>query len=156
MANAAGALPEVVGDGGVLVNATDPYALADAVAQVLRDEGVRQRLAQAARGRLAALDLASAGDRAVDVVLSRCDLLPAASPCCSGAHGLLGPAPRSVRVMPARSNESARDCPAAVSTWRSVASRRTRRHGGGEEDSGDLSGSTSPAPPTVSGTAVMP
>jgi len=70
VANAAGALPEVVGDGGVLVDATDPYALAGAVARVLGDEEGRARLARASAERLEAMDLASAGDRAVDLILS--------------------------------------------------------------------------------------
>jgi len=70
VANAAGALPEVVGDGGVLVDAADPYALAGAVARVLGDEGERARLAQASAQRLEVLDLASAADRAVDLMLS--------------------------------------------------------------------------------------
>ncbi len=34
VANRAGALPEVVGDGGLLVDATDPWVLAGAVARV--------------------------------------------------------------------------------------------------------------------------
>jgi hypothetical protein len=39
VANAAGALPEIVGDAGVLVDATDPYATADAVAGPLPRPG---------------------------------------------------------------------------------------------------------------------
>jgi glycosyltransferase involved in cell wall biosynthesis len=69
VANAVGALPEVVGDAGLLVDAADPYALADAVQRV-RDDGIRQELARAASVRVAALDLASAGARAADVLLS--------------------------------------------------------------------------------------
>ena len=70
VANAIGALPEVVGDGGLLVDAADPYALAGAVQRV-RDDGVlRQDLARAASARIAALDLASAGARAAEVLLS--------------------------------------------------------------------------------------
>ena len=68
VANEAGALPEVVGDGGLLVDATDPYALADAVAQLGAGSALRSTLADAASRRVAALDLASAGDRAVDLV----------------------------------------------------------------------------------------
>ena len=49
VANRAGALPEVVGDAGLLVDATDPYALAGAVARVLGDQGLRHALAQAGR-----------------------------------------------------------------------------------------------------------
>jgi len=68
VANRAGALPEVVGDGGLLVDATDPWALAGAVARVREDPGLTEALARAAARRLADLDLASAGERAVDLV----------------------------------------------------------------------------------------
>jgi glycosyltransferase involved in cell wall biosynthesis len=70
VANRAGALPEIVGDGGLLVEATDPYALADAVARVATDAALRAALAQTAMRRVEALDLASAGDRAIDLVTS--------------------------------------------------------------------------------------
>jgi glycosyltransferase involved in cell wall biosynthesis len=68
VANEAGALPEVVGDGGLLVDATDPYAVAGAVARLRGEEGLRSRLAAAAARRVDALDLTSAGDRAIDLV----------------------------------------------------------------------------------------
>jgi L-malate glycosyltransferase len=68
IANAAGALPEVVGDGGLLVDAKNPYAVADAVAHLRGDAELRATLARAARHRIDALDLASAGDRAVDLI----------------------------------------------------------------------------------------
>ncbi len=69
VANNAGALAEVVGDGGLLVDAADPYALAGAVARALHDDDVRDRLARGAARTLGALDLSSAGDRAVDLIL---------------------------------------------------------------------------------------
>ncbi len=68
VANTVGALPEVVGDGGLLVDATDPWALAGAVARVLGDDALRASLAATAARRVADLDLPSAGDRAVDLV----------------------------------------------------------------------------------------
>jgi glycosyltransferase involved in cell wall biosynthesis len=68
VANHAGALPEVVGDGGLLVDATDPYAVADAVARLRHEAGLRQTLREAASRRIGALDLASAADRTVDLV----------------------------------------------------------------------------------------
>jgi L-malate glycosyltransferase len=68
VANAAGALPEVMGDGGLLVDALDPYAVAGAVARLRREAGLRESLAAAASRRVEALDLPSAGDRAVDLV----------------------------------------------------------------------------------------
>jgi glycosyltransferase involved in cell wall biosynthesis len=64
VANAAGALPEVVGDAGLLVDAEDPYAFADAVARAVGDPVLRAALAAAAATRVADLDLASAGERA--------------------------------------------------------------------------------------------
>jgi glycosyltransferase involved in cell wall biosynthesis len=68
VANAAGALPEVVGDAGLLVDALNPYAVAEAVARLRREAGLREILAAAASRRVDALDLPSAGDRAVDLV----------------------------------------------------------------------------------------
>ena len=68
VAHRGGALPEVVGDGGLLVDATDPWMVAGAVDRALGDEGSRASLAAAASRRIADLDLASAGERAVDLV----------------------------------------------------------------------------------------
>ena len=68
VANEAGALPEVVGDGGLLVDATDPYAVAGAVARLGGEPGLRAKLAAAAARRVDALGLASAGERAIDLV----------------------------------------------------------------------------------------
>ncbi len=69
VANDAGALREVVGEGGVLVDAGDPYALAGAVGRVRHDAELRRALAQGAARRLAALDLGSAGDRVADLLV---------------------------------------------------------------------------------------
>ncbi len=68
VANHVGALPEVVGDAGLLVDASDPYALADAVARVREDADLRRALSAAAARRITALDLPTAADRAVDLV----------------------------------------------------------------------------------------
>jgi hypothetical protein len=57
-----------VGDAGLLVDALDPYAVAAAVARLRREAGLRESLAVAASRRVEALDLPSAGDRAVDVI----------------------------------------------------------------------------------------
>ena len=67
VAHDGGALPEVVGDAGLLVDATDPWAVAAGVDRVRRDAGLRASLAAAAPGRLAALALSSAGERAADL-----------------------------------------------------------------------------------------
>ena len=58
-----GALPEVVGDAGVLLTARDPYDLAEAIGSLLRDSQRREVLAAAAPRRLAELDLPTAADR---------------------------------------------------------------------------------------------
>lgn len=68
VANHVGALPEVVGDAGLLVDATDPYALAEAVARVLGEADLRRSLSAAAGRRITALDLPTAAERAVDLV----------------------------------------------------------------------------------------
>jgi glycosyltransferase involved in cell wall biosynthesis len=68
VANRAGALPGIVGDGGLLVDAADPYALAGAVAQVVNDAPTSERLADGAARQLAALDLPGAGARLADLV----------------------------------------------------------------------------------------
>jgi glycosyltransferase involved in cell wall biosynthesis len=70
VANGAGALPEVVGEAGLLVDAEDPYALADAAARAAGDPALRAALSTAAADRIAALDLASAGERAADLLLA--------------------------------------------------------------------------------------
>jgi glycosyltransferase involved in cell wall biosynthesis len=73
VANREGALPEVVGDAGVLVDARDPYALAEGVAAALesrRDAESRAAGLEAARRRLSELDLATAAERTVDLVIA--------------------------------------------------------------------------------------
>jgi glycosyltransferase involved in cell wall biosynthesis len=63
-----GALPEVLGDGGVLVDSKDPYTLSSTIGAVLSDASWRARLAQQATVRLAELDLATAADRFVTLL----------------------------------------------------------------------------------------
>jgi glycosyltransferase involved in cell wall biosynthesis len=64
-----GAVPEVLGGAGVLVSDKDPYALAAAIAALLRDGPRRNDVITAGRQRLAALDLGSAADRFVDLLV---------------------------------------------------------------------------------------
>ena len=64
-----GAVPEVLGGAGVLVSDKDPYALAAAIAALLRDAPRRDAVIEAGRRRLAALDLDSAADRFVDLLV---------------------------------------------------------------------------------------
>jgi glycosyltransferase involved in cell wall biosynthesis len=68
VAHAQGALPEVLGQAGVLVDSVDPYRLAATIADLLGDPVRRAALADAGRRQLAALDLDGAGDRFVDLV----------------------------------------------------------------------------------------
>jgi glycosyltransferase involved in cell wall biosynthesis len=63
-----GGLSEVVGDAAVVVDTRDPWALAGAVAELLGDAARRSAFVAAGRHQLVALDLASAGDRLVDLV----------------------------------------------------------------------------------------
>jgi glycosyltransferase involved in cell wall biosynthesis len=63
-----GALPEVLGEAGVLVDSRDPYALAATIAGVVDDAPLRARLAERAAQRLAELDLATAADRFVSLL----------------------------------------------------------------------------------------
>jgi glycosyltransferase involved in cell wall biosynthesis len=64
-----GAVPEVLGDAGVLVASRDPYALADAIGSLLADPTRRTALAEAGRRRFVELDLPNAADRFVDLLL---------------------------------------------------------------------------------------
>ena len=68
VAYAQGALPEVLGGAGVLVDSVDPYRLAATIADLLADPARGEELAEAGRRQLAALDLDGAGDRFVDLV----------------------------------------------------------------------------------------
>jgi glycosyltransferase involved in cell wall biosynthesis len=70
VASPAGALPEVVGRAGVSVDTTDPWALAGAIADLVRDPGRCAALAEAGRAQLATLELQTAGDRLIDLVCS--------------------------------------------------------------------------------------
>ena len=63
-----GAVPEVLGGAGALVSDKDPYALAAAIADLLADAPRRAALREAARRRLAELDLESAADRFVSLL----------------------------------------------------------------------------------------
>jgi L-malate glycosyltransferase len=69
-----GAVPEVLGGAGVLVSDKDPYALAGAVGALLRDATRRHALIEAGRRRVAELELDTAADRFVDL------LVPLATP----------------------------------------------------------------------------
>ena len=64
-----GAVPEVLGGSGVLVSDKDPYALAAAITALLTDTSRLDTVVEAERRRLAELNLGSAADRFVDLLL---------------------------------------------------------------------------------------
>jgi glycosyltransferase involved in cell wall biosynthesis len=64
-----GAVPEVLGAAGALVGDKDPYALAAAIGALLADAPRRGVMAEAGHRRLAELDLATAADRFVDLLV---------------------------------------------------------------------------------------
>jgi glycosyltransferase involved in cell wall biosynthesis len=72
-----GAVPEVLGGAGVLVPDKDPYAMAAAIAALLRDTPRRNAVIEAGRRRLAGLHLDSAADRFVDLLVSLATPTPA-------------------------------------------------------------------------------
>lgn len=64
-----GAIPEVLGGAGVLVADKDPYALAASIGALLTDAPRRASLTEAGRRRVRELDLASAADRFVSLLV---------------------------------------------------------------------------------------
>jgi L-malate glycosyltransferase len=64
-----GAVPEVLGGAGLLVSDKDPYALAAAIHALLADAPMRATLAEADSRRLGELDLATAADRFVALLV---------------------------------------------------------------------------------------
>ena len=64
-----GAVPEVLGGAGVLVTDKDPYALAASIAAVLTDPPRRDAMTETGRRRLAQLDLETAADRFVNLLV---------------------------------------------------------------------------------------
>jgi L-malate glycosyltransferase len=63
-----GAVPEVLGDAGVLVADKNPYALAASIAATLRDPATRDVMAAEGTRRLGELDLTGAADRFVGLL----------------------------------------------------------------------------------------
>ena len=127
VANRVGALPEVVGDGGLLVDATDPYALAGAVTSVLGEPALRENLAQAAaapRGR----PRPPLGRRSRRRPRRRAAATgPPAEPRASGAPTACWTSETKRAVDAARSKPAARSRPAAA---RTAAQRRVPEHPG--------------------------
>ena len=64
----AGAVPEVLGDAGVLLDRKRPADVAVAVGRLLDDPGECQRLVDAGYAQVECLDLGSAGNLLVDAV----------------------------------------------------------------------------------------
>lgn len=63
-----GAIGEVLGGSGALLEQKHPHQVAGAVAGLMGDPAEKERLVAAGRSRCAALDLGSAGDRLVEVL----------------------------------------------------------------------------------------
>ena len=66
----AGAVSEVLGDAGVLLDRKEPRHVASVVSDLLSDRSEVDRLIQLGRGRFAALDLGRAGERLFEAVRS--------------------------------------------------------------------------------------
>jgi glycosyltransferase involved in cell wall biosynthesis len=64
-----GALPEVLGDAGVFVTSKDPYALARTICALLSDAPRRAALSAAGADRLADLNLTTAAERLIGLVV---------------------------------------------------------------------------------------
>jgi L-malate glycosyltransferase len=64
-----GAVPEVLGGAGILVATRDPYALSQAIADLLSDPAGHRRVVEAGHRRLTELNLGSAAERFVDLLL---------------------------------------------------------------------------------------
>ncbi|HLF41132.1 MAG TPA: glycosyltransferase family 4 protein [Acidimicrobiia bacterium] len=71
VALAASAVPETVGDGGLLLPGSDPLLVATAVDRVLSDAPLRERLVASGRERTECYSLAHSGRRFLDVLASR-------------------------------------------------------------------------------------
>lgn len=65
-----GAVPEVLGEAGVLLDTKDPLTVAAAVHRLATDDAWRRERALAGVGRLQALDLGQAGERLVDLLVA--------------------------------------------------------------------------------------
>lgn len=64
-----GAIPEVLGDAGILITTRDPYAVADAIADLLADGVRRADLAHKAQRRVRELQLDTTAERFVDLLV---------------------------------------------------------------------------------------
>lgn len=77
VANAVAAIPETVGDAGLLVEPKTPLALASSIARVLGDTQLRLRLIQAGRLRHVAFDYRTASARFINLLTHELDEHPA-------------------------------------------------------------------------------
>ena len=75
-----GAIPEVLGDAGILITSRDPYVVADTIADLLADTARRADLAHKAQRRVTELQLDTTAERFVDL------LVPLVEPGRSDPH----------------------------------------------------------------------
>jgi glycosyltransferase involved in cell wall biosynthesis len=75
-----GAIPEVLGDAGLLVTSRDPYVVADTIADLLADAGRRADLAHKAQRRVAELQLDTTAERFVDLLVPLVELVEPGRP----------------------------------------------------------------------------
>lgn len=83
----AGAVPEILGDAGVVLARKDPAHVASAIARLLSDEDERQRVISAGAARVDVLGLADAGTRMVEAVLGVSDRLETGGAEHAGTSG---------------------------------------------------------------------
>ena len=129
-----GAVPEVLGGSGVLVSDKDPYALAAAIVGLLGDEPRRDASIEAGRRRLAELDLHSAANRFVDLLVPLPRPGPAGRDCRAPVRPDAAPRRRGGAAHAAAARRVASSAASGhTSTWRwtipKPLSRRARSPG---------------------------
>ena len=118
----AGALPEVVGEGGLLFEPTDTEGLADAVQAVLEDDGLAARLRAAGRARCDAFDWQRTAGRVADAMMGL------ARPGARGAPDIKAVRARTLRDLPRLDHKAVH--PERLATHIAAAERRDPVPGG--------------------------
>ena len=116
-----GAVPEVLGDAGVLVTTRDPYEVADAIADLLDDGARRADLAEAGQQRVAELELDTTAERFVDLLVPL--LGHAARPGIADAADEDSHPPVRADAAPRRRRRAATPCASATCSISGASSR---------------------------------